>query len=242
MAKKAIAINVQCGTTLEMAVNERMILDIRQAWAPEDAATFYDSRIRMIERFHRNSYIEQGIILNEMSEQRLYCYIVDPNTHERFTSFDRWLSDAAPISRSGGYAAMKALRDLGDVSVEQLRQMPRCNVEVMRGLSPAVRRDPQIIAAAQNQPEKEFVRQIQEKYPDQHVEPRRTMLATLSDSSNSAMEECFAVVRWVYDVEQREDVLELLFAYFMDGRCEREGCSDFSNREAFDVAKERGVA
>jgi hypothetical protein len=137
---------------------------------------------------------------------------------------------------------MKALRQLQDIPIEELRHMPRCNVEVMCSLSPAVRRDPNVIEAAQNQREKEFVRQIQEKYPNQHVELQHKMILSPMKSARELAEQALTVAKWVYDVRNREDALENVFAYFMDGRCEREGFSGSSNREAFDLAKQRGVA
>lgn len=223
-------------------ITSELMAEIRAKCSRKVAAEYYDARTRKIEFFHRSSFIEQGLILNEMSEEELFREVIDPVTGEGFASFDRWLMDAAPVSRSGGYAAMKALRQLSDVPFDQLRHMARCNVGVLCGLSPTVRSDPDVIEAARNANERDFIKQVQEKYPDQHIESKRMTMATLDESARSLMDAALECARWVYDLTRREDALESIFAYFMEGPCEREGYSNRTNREAFQATKKRGAA
>jgi hypothetical protein len=130
----------------------------------------------------------------------------------------------------------------GAVPVDDLREMPRRNAVRLAGVSTSVQRDPRVVAAAKGS-EKGLVEVLQRYHPDQHEEPRRAVMATMPDSARSMMDECFAVIRWAYDVETREEVLEKLFAYFMEGPCEREGFTRYDdNRAAFEAAKKRGVA
>jgi hypothetical protein len=206
-----------------------------------DAADIYDARTRAIEGATRRAFVELGMICLEVSRRELWRRLTVPGDSNYFVSFDAWIYSALKVSRSSAYSAMKLLQ-LKDVAVKDLLEMPRRNAQHLVEWSAEVHRDPVVIAAAKNGSERELVATVQERYPDEHVEPRRAVLATLSDSSRLAMEECFQVVRWVYDVEQREEVFELLFAYFMDSRCEREGFNDYSNREAYELAKQRGVA
>jgi len=172
-------------------INERDIAILRIGDAKWAAAQL-DSRLRVLERQHRRSFIEIGVILNEMSDRQLWQQLVDPKTAQPFASFDRWLADAAPVSRSGGYAAMGVLRKVTDVSVAELQEMPRCNVMALPQLSPQVRRDPAVLAAAKTESEDEFLRTIETNHPDQHIETRRKMRFSPSRSDAAVIEEAIA--------------------------------------------------
>jgi hypothetical protein len=225
---------------VDAPISQAVLMEIRAKCSRKKAAEYYDARTRRIEFFHRSSFIEQGLILNEMQEQQLFEEIIDPCTNQPFTSFDRWLKDAAPVSRSGGYAAMRALNKLRDVPFEQLRHMPRCNVEVLQTLSSNVLSDPDILESAQNDSEKEFISRVEQAYPDQHVESKRGVVMRPEKSARKLIDEAFGVAMWAYEVTTREDAMENMVAYFMDGNCEREGYSELSNREAYLKAKGAG--
>lgn len=205
-----------------------------------EAADIYDARVIVIEDSTRWTFIELGLICMEVTRRELWKRIVDPKTGRYFHSRDAWIAGRLRVSQRSAYSAMEVLK-VKDVPVSDLREMPRVNAVRLAGLSTQVQRDPTIIQAAKGS-EKGFVQVINNRYPDQHQEPRRAVLATLEDSARKEMEECFEVVRFVYEVEKRTDVFSNLFAYFMDGPCEREGYQNVSNREAFDMARKRGVA
>ena len=204
-----------------------------RSWGAATAAHRMDSRTREIEGYTKRSFIEMGMILNEMSDRKLF-------EHLGFSSFDRWLSDAAPVSRSGGYSAMKALREITEVPIEELQQMPRCNVVTLQKLSSGVRRDPEIIEAAKTKSEDDFLSKIEELHPDQHLEGGKKLHIKPSKSARKTIDEAFAAACWSYEVEGREAALEAICAYFMQGRCEREGYSRLSNQVAYETAQLQG--
>lgn len=205
-----------------------------------EAAQILDSRLRELERLYKRGFVERGFILLEMEERQLWKEITDKETKEKYTSFERWVCGAASHSRSDCFAALRAVKELRDVPAEKLLQTPRCNVEVLRKLSPQVRRRPEIIEAAQTKSEKEFIQQIEEKHPEQHIESKQPMNLKPVKSARKNIEKALTIAMWVYNLESREDAIEALATYFMQGRCEKEEYSQLSNTLAFETAKVHG--
>jgi hypothetical protein len=205
-----------------------------------DAADRLDARVRELESQHKRTFVEMGLILNEMSDRTLFIKIVDKVTGQYFTSFDRWLADAAPISRSGGYAAMKAMRELTDVPVAELQEMPRCNVITMTKLSTKARKDPKIIEAAKECSEEDFAKKIEELHPEQHIENKKPMRLKPVKSARQNIDRALKIAMWVWDLKDREAALEAIASYFMDGKCELEQYNELSNSTAYETAKVHG--
>jgi hypothetical protein len=199
----------------------------------QDAAEIYDNRLIVLTRDAKRAFIETGMICLEMTRRGVWTKLIDPATREPFHSRDSWIMARMGVSRASAYDAMKALR--GAASVEDLREMPRRNAVRLSKLSSTVQADPIIIAAAKGS-EKGFVAKVRQEYPDQHIEATRAIIAP-ELSARELIDKCFAVVCWAYDVTSREDVMEQLCVYFMDGWCEREGYSGLKNEEAYVARK-----
>lgn len=219
-------------------ITEQVVTDIRKLddW---DAAAIYDSRLVELERTAKRGFIEMGIICLEVKRRELWKKLIAPtwideqgieHADEPFHSIDAWIMERLGVSRRSAYNAMKVLE--ANTPIDDLREMPRVNAVRLSKLSSTVQADPTIIEAAKGS-EKSFVAKVQRDYPDQHIEATRAIIAKPELSAAELIDQCFAVVCWAYDVSSREDALELLCAYFMDGDCEREGYSNFSNRNAY---------
>lgn len=90
----------------------------------------------------------------------------------QFHSFHAWLLDAAPASRSYLYLVMGYYKKLIlDIPAEELAEIPLGSAGVLASMSSTVRRDPKIRKAAKKKPG-EFIREVQEMAPEQHVEGR----------------------------------------------------------------------
>jgi hypothetical protein len=203
-----------------------------------DAADIYDARMRALEAQTRRSYVEIGLICVEMRERSLWLKVIDVKTAQYFHSFDAWLMSAAGVSRSSAYAAMKAIDMLTDVPIADLREIPRCNAMNLGKLSTAVRREPEILQAAKDLTEEEFVAKVQSAYPEQHLEGRSRLQLAPTQSARHAIDRALEVSMWVWDLESKEQALEAIAAYFLDGGCEREGFDDKTNRMAFEASRQ----
>lgn len=87
-----------------------------------------------------------------------------------FHSWNAWLLDAAPRSRSYIYLVVGRYKELNDIPEEKLAQMPLGSAGILKQLSPAVRKDPEVIEAAQESP-KALRKCLEKEYPMQHIEP-----------------------------------------------------------------------
>lgn len=223
--------------TIEL--DEQAVADIRKLddW---DAAVIYDARLVELEKVAKRGFIEMGLICLEVKKRELWKLIEAPDwideqgvehSGEPFHSIDAWIMGRLGVSRRSAYNAMGVLK--ANTPLDDLREMPRVNAVRLSKLSSTVQADPAIIEAAKGS-EKGFVAKLQKDYPDQHIEATRAVIATPELSARERIDLCFDAVCWVYDVNTREDVLELLCEYFMDGDCEREGYTQYKNREAYD--------
>lgn len=158
---------------------ELSLIHIR-AMPEEQAATLLDGRLRALESIWKRSFAERGLILIEMQERKLWRFLVTSDGLQ-YGSFEAWVVAAAPQSRSDCFAAMRVIRELKDVPVAELSQMPRCNLSLMQGLSSGVRQQPEVIEAAKTLPEREFVAKIQADFPAQHIESRQAVMMPKED-------------------------------------------------------------
>src|ERR1035437_4500784 len=99
-----------------MEVTEQLAQAIRQ-WDAHEAAEFYNAKAHEIEARMQRTFIEFGIVVDEMELRELYkklprlsctvcklkvewcqgrCPYCDTG-QERYTSLDRWLVEACPI-------------------------------------------------------------------------------------------------------------------------------------------------
>lgn len=212
-----------------------------------DVADIYDARVRSLERVQRRSFVEIGLICNEVSERELWRKLVCPpwidevgreRTGEYFHSFDAWMFSSLNVARSSAYSAMKLLNDL-KVPVADLQQMPRCNALKLASLSTKVQEDPKVIEAAKAMTEEDFIAEVMKIHPNQHLEAKKAVIAQPTKTERDLFDNAIEVAKWVYEVERREDALSNIVAFFMDGLCEHEAFQKYTNRDAYEAYKAR---
>ena len=87
-----------------------------------------------------------------------------------FRSFEAWILDAAPCSRSYLYLVIGRYKELSvDISPEELSEIPLGSAGVLKQLSSKIRRDPKVRKAAKRKP-KEFLAEMQQSHPEQMLE------------------------------------------------------------------------
>lgn len=241
--------------TPRVEVTEELAATIR-TWPAREAAEFYDSKVHEIEERERRTYAEYGLILLEVEARELYREIPNPvcsvckvacewmagvciycgTPQEYFLTFDRWLIVAAPVSRTTGYAAKKAVESLleADVPLERMMKIQRGNLEVIAKLSPPLRKDETMLADAEKLSNDELLAKIETNHPDQHIETRPKLILRPTKSARMILDEAIKVAAWLWQTEGREGALEVIAANFLAARCEREGFDGLSNMQAFE--------
>lgn len=113
-------------------------------------------------------FAARGMALLIVEERRLW--------EGRAPSMGQWIKQIAPQSWSDCYSAMRTVRELlPDVPLDDLKDMKRANLETVRKLSSAVRRDPQVVEGAKTQPYRTFLAETAQAFPEQHLDVRSRM-------------------------------------------------------------------
>jgi hypothetical protein len=140
-----------------------------QVQVPEDVdegrlaiATARDHRVRELEKQHVACWSEMAELVKLVEEQQDWRIL-------NYQSFSSWLKSAAPQSRSAMYAAKGLLDELKDLPQEELRQIPLGNAKVLAAVPKRSRTKGLLTAAKTERPQK-FRAQVDEKFPDLHLE------------------------------------------------------------------------
>lgn len=146
-----------------------------------------------------------------------------------FHSYDHWLADAAPFSRSLAYWAVGTFKELGkDFTAEELADMPNGTASVMKQLSSEARRDPRIRAAAKKKP-KDFRKTVKEIRPEQHIEEINSQTFNFTDSQWERISDTVEAWRSMNNPESSmEEVIEGLCSDWMNSMWED---SPYSNEQ-----------
>ena len=225
----------------ELAIRQTEVtLDVIKSmdgWRPSLVAEVLDLRMRELESFNKRSFIETGLICSTVQEKGLYTELCDKATGEVFTSMNEWLGNAAPMSRSSCFHAMKCIKELKDVSISDLSEMSRSNVSTMLFLSTEVRKNPEVIKAAKTESDKGFRKEVQRLHPDQHLEGFDRKVFNFEDSQKRVIEDVIEMVKFIYGVTSDEAAMEVACNFFADGICELRSEYICTNRECW---QERG--
>ena len=176
----------------------------------EIAAVALDGRLRTIDAQERRGYAEKGLIVLEVEQRLLWRFMLDGGGNP-FTSLTRWVREAAPFGYSTCFAAKEDVKELlKDIPMEKIVGVPRCNLITLKMLSSEVRRRPEVLADAKNKEEKDFISQIQQSHPEQHIENRRLIHLNPTKSASAVIEQAIKLAMSVEGVTSREQAMEAI--------------------------------
>lgn len=154
-------------------------LDELIALPDEDAAPALQGRMSawdQVDILHERSYSERGMIALEFEKRKLWQYVINPASGNPFTSFSAWATHGPLGGRRVTFEAKKDIKALEDVPAGELREIPKCNIQTLKGLSTKVRNEPAVLDAAKKLSEDEFLEKLDKEYPDQHTGGKRQWL------------------------------------------------------------------
>jgi hypothetical protein len=169
-----------------------------------------DSRIRDIERNQKRVYVELGLLVLYVQESRVW----EEGGHR---SMEQWLQKSCPCSRGhalGARTNVQILRDAG-VPLTEVQDVPQCNIETMRLLSPADMRKPEVIRDAQQLSHEAFLDKMMREYPSSHLEKPRILQIKLTASQRLKIEEAMAKAMEIEGLAGRDQVLEMWAADYL---------------------------
>lgn len=165
---------------------------------PDIAADAINSIVSGLDRIEKSVFAVRGRCLLLMEGRKLYQHIIDPATSLPFVSTGAWIRKAAPYSFSDCYAAMRTMRDMGDVPLPTLIETPRSNIEAMSPLSAADRREEleledgrkvSVTEAARTLKCAHFEAEVRKRFPDLHLEKKRIFKARYSETEYAEVSE-----------------------------------------------------
>ncbi len=192
-------------------------LTIRQlrSYPDAEAAVTLDAMLRTLERQSKRSFISRGLILVEADERKSWEQLIDADTGEYYTSMTQWVTKASPFSYSDCMAAKSAVRALKELPMDELLDVPRCNLNVLIGISSGVRQQPEIIRAAQTMTKKAFIKQVNGDY-NQHYEDTSPIYLNPVESAKTVIEEAVAMACFLEDLNTKEQVIEYWAAEYLE--------------------------
>lgn len=169
---------VGCGARTHLWKMLNSTLDEAIALPDEQAAYALSARMSawdQVDVLHERSYSERGLIALEFEKRKLWQHIINPASGEPFNSFSAWATSGALGGRRVTFEAKEDVKALADVPAEQLRDVPKSNIKILKKLSTGVRSQPEVLEAAKSLPADDFLAKIEREQPDQHIEGKTTM-------------------------------------------------------------------
>jgi hypothetical protein len=173
-----------------------------------------DGRVRELERQHVSCWSEMAGLCQVIEEQEDWRIL-------NFSSFNRWLLDAAPQSRSAMYAARGLLKELEGVETKDLRQIPLGSAKVLAAV-PKRSRTKKLIQLAKRPP-REFKAHVQDNFPDLHIETSNRRSFEFKRSQEKIIDGAIAMVNILEAGEvteeqemSEEEALTLICKFFME--------------------------
>lgn len=134
----------------------------------ETAGASLTAILRSWDGIEKQVFALRGMAMLLVEERELYRWVVDDEVGDYYQSFDRWMKQELP--NSWGYCrdALRAVKELKGMPFEDLLQIKRCNLEQLKKVSSSVRLLPEVVAAAKQLPEKQFVEKLNRDH-QQHL-------------------------------------------------------------------------
>lgn len=150
-----------------------------------------DAQARAIEFRWKSTWVELADI----------CETVDSNQLWReggYASFGAWIKNACPTSRSMAYMALGLRKELKEISAEDLKQIPLGNAEILKN-TPRQNRTSELLAAAKEQPPREFERTVIDAAPAGHLERTQCHKFRLDAGASKKLQVTFDKWRYLND-------------------------------------------
>ncbi len=180
-----------------------------------EAGRVLSDRVHLLDGILRTAFMELGVIVGEVQKRMLWREMCPESGHP-YESFNAWLLDAAPYSRSHCYAAKGIVEELSkDIPRDTLLRIDETNARTLLEVSSALRQDEAILRAAQTMPGPEFLEHIQTQHPLQHVEATKRFSVILSATNHAAVMEALDKVGELMHLDDRAGELVALCINFV---------------------------
>lgn len=158
--------------------------------------------LRDAEASQQSIFIRCTIAFKVGNDRKIYARHVDEYGYP-FKSMEYWIKSMYPQTFRYMNDALRAAVAMPEVPIQDVAEMKRCNAVLLAdaGISPMMRRDPEIIEAAKTETEKEFREHLNSK--GQHLESPETLKFTYPSPDAAQVKKYLS---WVADKAQLADL------------------------------------
>ena len=135
-----------------------------RAMEPAPAAERLGCILRSLDGNEKRVFAWRGMCALLIEERELWREFIDEEVDMPFASFDKFLKSNFPNSHSYIRDALRAVKELKDLSFADLLMIRRSNLEQLKKVSSNVRLLPEVVKAAKEMPEKQFVSKMNESF------------------------------------------------------------------------------
>lgn len=176
--------------------------------ADDAAAEVITGRATFIDHEDRMTFMERGMLAEYVEKRVLWQCVDNPKTGLPCGSQNEWIEAFCPFGRAAWFDAKRRWKELAEIPAEERVQIPRHNVIVMQKLSSAVRKDPEVIKAAQTMDQDTFLKKIEVQHPDQHLEAPKGVLKFKPSRSGAEIIEKWVNYALEHEIaESRDDAM-----------------------------------
>ena len=190
------------------------LTDMKAKRTQDALAVAIEGRVLQIEEQEKAGFAEIGMLCFYVREWRLWPDCTDAEG-EKCHSFESFMANGKNGSRSNRYAALKAYESLrGDVSLDDMKAMPRCNVVELSKV-PKQHRTPEVKRVAKLLDGEAFTGYVEREIPEAHAESKKPLTLKFSRSQRVVIDKAIARAKEREEVSTNEEAVESICANMM---------------------------
>jgi hypothetical protein len=188
---------------------------------PEWASVQLTKILSSLEGSEKTLFAVRGMCALLIEERELYRFVIDQEVGDYYVSFDRWLKQACPNSWSYCRDALRAVKELKDMPFTDLLEIKRANLEQLKKVSSGVRLLPEVVRAAKDMPEKQFVEKMNREH-SQHLAVKQPVVMAEPDACEDFEEAIEMAIVCEHCVSRAEAIRAISISYKQDWAVEYE--------------------
>lgn len=188
---------------------------------PEWASVQLTKILSSLEGSEKTLFAVRGMCALLIEERELYRFVIDQEVGDYYVSFDRWLKQTCPNSWSYCRDALRAVKELKDMPFTDLLEIKRANLEQLKKVSSGVRLLPEVVRAAKDMPEKQFVEKMNREH-SQHLAVKQPVVMAEPDACEDFEEAIEMAIVCEHCVSRAEAIRAISISYKQDWAVEYE--------------------
>jgi len=182
--------------------------EMKNTWARGSLAALLDGRVRAMEKVEKQTFAQIGLICMHFEMWDLWKDMHDEEG-VIFHSFSSWMNSAKNGCARNRWAAFRAVKELREIPVKELEEMPRGNAVALSKV-PKRSRTKNVIEKAKVLDGEAFDNFVERECPEAHSEGKRPLTLKFEHSQREIFEQALQVAMLRFEITSREEAAECL--------------------------------